>query len=409
MKDHKIKFVFNKEFSNDLHGVDKTSFYNVLNGLGLIEKPYFSDNLPEDIFVFEYQQIWQIPTEEYFGDFGFLERVPCPKNVLDRIKNKTALLIITVPFESPVQNFHLEKIHAYISKLNLPSSQIIYQTCCLNAKELYEDFCKEINDTPKFNMEYTSLNISMHNYLIETNKNITNVEYVKEKTFLMFNRRWLSHPHRTLFLYHAYKNKLLDDFYMSFSKTDVDHNANYSTVVGGHWGNFSDDPIDENILIEIEKRLPLILDTEDLVTSSLMFEQFETTRQFYEKSFISIVSETYFDNNILHLTEKTFKPMIYKHPFIILGPSNFLLKLKELGFKTFDNVWDESYDQTHDHRERFHRIIQLVESISKKTFEEKKELLVKCLPSIEHNFNLLKNFKANKLVVNDILNKYKLI
>ena len=164
----------------------------------------------------------------------------------------------------------------------------------------------------------------------------------------------------------------------------------------------------DDSLIEIEKRLPLILDTKDLVTSSLMFEQFETTRQFYEKSFISVVTETYFDNNILHLTEKTFKPMIYNHPFIILGPPNFLLKLRELGFKTFNNAWDESYDQTYDHRERFHKIIQLVESISKKTFEEKKELLLKCLPSIEYNFNLLKNFKTNKLVVNDILNKYKL-
>lgn len=404
----KIKFVFNRSISDHIHGVNTTSFYNVLNGLGLIEKSYFSDNLPKEKFIYEYQQYWNIPTEEYFGNYGFLERNPCPQEVLNRIKEKTAFLMITVPFESPVQYFYLEKTHTYLAKLNIPKSQIIYQTCCLNGTEIYENFCRSINDSPKFNLEYTSLNISMHNYLIEKT-HYDDIFHEKEKTFLMFNRRWLSHPHRTVFLYELHRRNLLDNFYVSFSKNDVDHGISYTSAINDHLHYLSDDPINHELVSELETKLPLILDTNDLVTSSLMFEQFETTKQFYDKSFISIVAETYFNSEIIHLTEKTFKPMIYKHPFILIGPPNFLLKLKELGFKTFDHVWDESYDQLSNHKERFNKILNLVEFISKKSYDEKKDLVQKCLPSIEHNFNLLKNFKHNKIVVKEILEKYQLI
>lgn len=47
------------------------------------------------------------------------------------------------------------------------------------------------------------------------------------------------------------------------------------------------------------------------------------------------------------ITEKTYKPIWMQHPFMVYGQSNTLAKLRDLGFVTYDNLFDESYDVKH--------------------------------------------------------------
>jgi len=47
----------------------------------------------------------------------------------------------------------------------------------------------------------------------------------------------------------------------------------------------------------------------------------------------------------LFVSEKTFKPILMNHPFIVHGSPGTLNYLHGLGFETFDHVIDESYDQ----------------------------------------------------------------
>lgn len=44
------------------------------------------------------------------------------------------------------------------------------------------------------------------------------------------------------------------------------------------------------------------------------------------------------------ITEKTYKPIWMRHPFMVYGQSGILAKLQTLGFVTYDNIFDESYD-----------------------------------------------------------------
>lgn len=83
---------------------------------------------------------------------------------------------------------------------------------------------------------------------------------------------------------------------------------------------------------------------------------FFTQKNWYEKTKISVVNETfYYDYDPLflfneyhdkkvHLTEKTWKAIVFGHPFIMVGEERSLQVIQELGFKTFDTVIDESYD-----------------------------------------------------------------
>ena len=55
-------------------------------------------------------------------------------------------------------------------------------------------------------------------------------------------------------------------------------------------------------------------------------------------TYFSVVTETG------GLSEKTYKLFFYTHPFIIIGAKGLLKELHELGYKTFDMLFDESYD-----------------------------------------------------------------
>jgi hypothetical protein len=65
----------------------------------------------------------------------------------------------------------------------------------------------------------------------------------------------------------------------------------------------------------------------------------------YHTFFLEVVCETYCRGNSFYPTEKTWRPIINRTPFIIQGPRNFTKNLQRLGFKTFSNWFDESHGQ----------------------------------------------------------------
>lgn len=67
-----------------------------------------------------------------------------------------------------------------------------------------------------------------------------------------------------------------------------------------------------------------------------------------QTAFAHVVTETVYTSDRVHLTEKTFKPIVLKQPFLLVAPRNSLAYLQTYGFKTFDALWDESYDHLDD-------------------------------------------------------------
>jgi hypothetical protein len=105
------------------------------------------------------------------------------------------------------------------------------------------------------------------------------------------------------------------------------------------------------------------------------------------ESFVHIVTETCFWEDKLHLTEKIFKPIVLKQPFILVGCANNLAYFKSYGFKTFDKWWDESYDSCQDPIERLEMISRIIEKICGYSYEELESLLKEMEEILEHNYN----------------------
>lgn len=81
----------------------------------------------------------------------------------------------------------------------------------------------------------------------------------------------------------------------------------------------------------------------------------------FNDSAFSLVMETSVFNKNFHPTEKTIRNFLLKKPFIVFSSQHFLKYLHSLGFKTFGDVLDESYDNIECPRERCDAILNEVE------------------------------------------------
>jgi hypothetical protein len=72
----------------------------------------------------------------------------------------------------------------------------------------------------------------------------------------------------------------------------------------------------------------------------------------YNQTYYSIVAETTTENKYSQYTEKVAKPIIAGRPFVAFAGQHYLSNLRQLGFKTFASVVDESYDTIADLHQR---------------------------------------------------------
>lgn len=104
------------------------------------------------------------------------------------------------------------------------------------------------------------------------------------------------------------------------------------------------------------------------------------------ESMLYLITETVATGRRHHITEKTFKPIAMGMPFVIVGTRGSLEYLRSYGFRTFDGIWDESYDQEDDNV-RTQRVATLLRELDALTTEAKQVLFEQCYEIIEHNWN----------------------
>jgi hypothetical protein len=118
--------------------------------------------------------------------------------------------------------------------------------------------------------------------------------------------------------------------------------------------------------------------------------------KYYANSYCNIVMETHFDadqSGGTFLTEKTFKPIKHGQLFFIAGPAGSLQLLRKLGYRVFDGILDNSYDQEPDHTQRWLKLSKAICHAQ----EHLHKLFINALADIEHNQQLFQTTKTNRL------------
>jgi hypothetical protein len=184
--------------------------------------------------------------------------------------------------------------------------------------------------------------------------------------------------HRVLFLYHVVRNGL-------------DHNYVSAPAVC---------PVEHQPITDIAKRyVSTYTDIEQALTAADLpwLFQDEITQQmtscwlgnFAEAmdSLIYVPTETVYFGRRTHITEKTFKAIALGMPFIMVAAAGSLEYMRSYGFRTFADIWDESYDEETDDIKRLEQVADLLRDLDGLSKSERNQIQRHVLPAVEHNWH----------------------
>jgi len=276
---------------------------------------------------------------------------------------------VKVVFYYPREGFELGKWYIDINNFceaNNLDAFFVYADIDIEAKAA-RDYIKPIY-IDHFISDYydTITELGLSQTSIKTNT-------IKTKDFLCYNGK--SRPMRLMLISDLYKHNL-DNNYISCTGggTDLD-------IAGAidffRYRNKSSDYFEHFI----QTRLPIYLDkgTNDfgmVIENSINYSH-------YEDTYFSVVTETLTSPRFI--TEKTYKAIFIGHPFIVLGPCGLLKYLRDLGFYTFEEFFDESYDAEEDIAARYNMVLNNIIDFCKLPQKEKQSKFESVKSKLEYN------------------------
>ena len=121
----------------------------------------------------------------------------------------------------------------------------------------------------------------------------------------------------------------------------------------------------------------------------------------YMSTFCNIVCESKWGGDNIQITEKTDKAIMNLQPFLLISQCGSLNALKKLGFKTFSDYWDESYDNIKHDGDRIDKVFETILYIDKtyhqNTNDNTIEMVYDSMRDIlKHNFELASDMWINQ-------------
>jgi hypothetical protein len=210
----------------------------------------------------------------------------------------------------------------------------------------------------------------------------------RSKYYMCLNRN-SSRLHRPELILNFIKNKIFDKGVISLLQSD-------------EFDRFANEP--ENIEYKelIFNKYPFTIDYDEPEFVADM-HNFFTKKECWMDTYFSIVTETSIEDDFCFISEKPIRPMIYFHPFIVLGNPNTLKRLKKLGFKTFPEFFDETYDEILNKDIRKKMVTENVIKLCEKPIEEIHKMYISIIPKLIHNRNLLVKFAKEKKLYNEFI------
>ena len=205
----------------------------------------------------------------------------------------------------------------------------------------------------------------------------------REREFTVLNR--LHKSWRATAMADLHRHDILDHSYWSYCESGTLDNNN---------------PIEIDLIDGLRSAAEQFLSHAPYVSDQL--DQAErnnhaaTQSKYHVDSYCNIVMETHFDadqSGGSFLTEKTFKPIKHGQLFFIAGPAGSLQALRDLGYRTFDAVLDNSYDRIENNTQRWTRLRASIQQAKHRLSDR----FAASLSDIQHNQQLFQRLKTQRL------------
>jgi len=275
--------------------------------------------------------------------------------------------------------------------------------CCEKELQVYEQQYKHLA------LQYLDLYLLKSISFIEDIDDKLYDEHICKK-FISLNRRYESHRHIISSFLHNKSSTVSWHFKGSWNKLNkilwFDINKWKTT-----------DPEIWNMLKKghhsLNAAVPLTLDAADNLIQikgeemDFTLNPFSRSKPFLEnkllednfrKCFCTIVNLTRFADVGAYIDEKAIMPALVQRPFILAGKPHSLSLMKEYGFITFADFWDESYDEVENNEDRLLCILKLINEIDQYSIKQLKKMLSDMQPILNHNQTIIKKLKEKYFV-----------
>jgi hypothetical protein len=329
-------------------------------------------------------ELWCAKT--FLKSFNLLLNIP--SRVIKAAKFKKIRILILSIVEG--DNFTsdafdgFEHLHNTVCLLGLPKHAVIIVSGNLNAGQQYTEWCRQHSKE-----EYIEFQEGVE---WDGKTSYPPDDAVKIADYcLPFNSLNRAHRnHRTEHLYFLAENKLT------------------GLVSGGAWfaTHLIDPPtyqmVDYNhYKTVLTANYPKTVDVKDLVNQ---VPNLINNLKIYERSQLTVVTESHFNQTGgMFITEKTFRPLLVGHPFMILGQKGTLKKLRSWGFQTDFDGLDQSYDDVADDSERFIQFHQSLRTWYLLDAEIRRTAIYKWDNIIQHNFQNYKKSNFKKTMFDNVI------
>lgn len=378
-------------------------FYDGRFGLDILSKFTLDNCVIEHLtdtplYIFLYEDI-----ETAIGN-----KIDLPGAIIN--KNFKIAATAKIQYETDVNTIHcydFEYLRTFKNKNKLKKVYI-----CSNA--FIPDFLK--NKYPEFDFLFFSPFLSEESQrAVDQKYSISRLKNIKiGEKFWCGNWRYTSHRHIIASYLVLQSSKLSWNFSGTFDK--LNNNLWFDIRL---WPNDKIERIDKGLHF-LNKLVPLsinenITEIVDIEGSVIDLEKYPTIdgkavnvspwkSDLYINnnsiSFCAIVTESKFAECVSSFSEKPLGPINHMMPFIIVGLPKTIELLKKIGFKTFDEFWDESYDQETNNEQRLLKILDLIDYIDSFSIDELTNLKMQMLPILVHNYNLLRTLPFDSPIYN---------
>lgn len=386
---YNIEHSFLKDFKDPYILYDGRFGLNILSQLNLEShiKEYLNTRT---LYIFLYEDI-----ETAVGT-----PIDLPQAIID--EDLPTILKAEIQYESTPEN--LETLHCY------DFDYIMEFKNRNNLKKV--NVCSNAYIPETLKQKYNKLNFSFHSpFLSEearrSNHHARPLEELKsielDTKFWCGNWRYTHHRH-IIASYIVNKNTRMSWHY----------NGTFEDLNNGFWDDLSDWPSDK--LHKLKQRVkvlnvksPMTIDTDvsdfvDIDGNIFDLEKYPVvnneninaipySNNLYVKnnktSFCSIVTESRFAEHFTCFSEKPLYAINNFQPFILAGLPNTLKLFRKIGFKTFGDFWDESYDLETNHQDRLIKILDVIDYIDSFSLSELTSIRTAMIPILEYNYNLL--------------------
>ena len=354
-----LNFVYGNTEINGNNFFHQSGLYNYVNNNPNFSKTtnYHLSNSTKNIFLLECRESLHDFYRKDENGKTILDLLPF--DFINSIKNgNTKILLASIAEATEITDDFFDNIKKELNRFELNENNLILLDSNQNFSNIDNEF--KIFTTLHFIVicNYQPNEKNGLNYISElpTKSEVLELTH-RPKHFMCLNRN-SQRPHRYYLSLFFEKNKLYDK-------------ALYSLLFPLHENNFKKLNYLEEYKKAVSVKIPLEIDTQDRIETLQGFHTGNTfLKQNYLDSYFNIVTETCFEDGQIFLTEKIIKPLLGLQPFLVVSSPNYLKKLKELGFKTFDGIWDESYDTILDNEDRLIKIFDLITEISEWSLEE---------------------------------------